>query len=97
MDKRTYQAEWTRQYEGTSACSLVADAANDLGPIPELLPPCFRLTSIERLSAARGCLNRSTLFHEKADGMHNLISAVFRWVIRHFLSFFNDLLSALLG
>jgi 3'-5' exoribonuclease len=66
MDNHTFQAEWTRHYEGTSACALVADAANDHGPVPDLLPPCFRLTSIERLPAPRGCLNRATLFHEQA-------------------------------
>jgi 3'-5' exoribonuclease len=39
-------------------------SADDL--VPSRLPTLFRLTSIERLSADRGFLNRATIFHERA-------------------------------
>ena len=34
---------------------------------PAQVPPCFRLTSIERLPAEKGCRHRATLFHEQAS------------------------------
>lgn len=45
-------------------------------PVPEQLPPLFRVQSIERLPAPKGVLNRASLYHDRA-------SLRVAWLSRH--------------